>query len=119
MKAIQLIKSVGGAACLSLALAAHAQVTTTTPADTRPIAPAPHETASEHISDATLTTKVKAALATTSDLKALHIHVKTREGVVRLTGSVPDEAQRKLAAETAMNVSGVKSIRNNLKIVAK
>lgn len=119
MKAIHIIKSVGGIACLSLALAANAQVTVTDKAASSTTASSTHETAGEHISDATVTTKVKASLATEKGLKALHIHVKTRNGVVRLTGSVPDAAQKSLAAETAANVSGVKSVRNHLKTVAE
>ena len=115
MKASNLIKAASGVAVLALALSANAQVTTT---GTGASASAPHETASEKISDGALTTKVKTSLAAQSNLKALHIHVKSTNGVVLLTGTVPDATQRSLAGETASNVSGVKSIRNNLKIDA-
>jgi len=115
MKTTHFIKAAGGAAILALAMSANAQVTVTGGDNA---SSAPHETASEKISDGALTTKVKASLAAQSNLKSLHIHVKSTNGVVRLTGSVPDATQRSLAGETAANVSGVKSIRNNLKVVA-
>ena len=118
MKATTMIKTVSGAVFLSLAMAAHAQVTVTDSAASRPAA-ANSETASQHISDATITTKVKASLATQSNLKALHIHVKTRNGMVRLTGTVPDATQKSLAGEATANVGGVKSVRNNLRLKAE
>lgn len=116
MKSMNVIKTIGGVAALTLALAANAQVTVTGPASNPPAA---HESVGAHVSDAAVTTKVKAQLATTSGLKALHIHVKTRAGVVRLTGTVPDSAQKSLAEEATKNVDGVKSVHNNLKIVAE
>jgi hyperosmotically inducible protein len=118
MKAIHIIKAAGGVACLTMALIANAQVTVTDSAASRPAATG-GETTKEHLSDATITTKVKTSLATQSNLKSLHIHVKTRNGTVRLTGSVPDATQKSLAGETTANVSGVTSVRNNLKIVAQ
>jgi osmotically-inducible protein OsmY len=118
MKAMTTFKMVGGAVFLTLAMAAHAQVTVTDSAASKPAA-AGSETVKEHLSDAAITTKVKTALATQSNLKALHIHVKTRNGAVRLTGSVPDATQKTLAGETVANVGGVSHVRNNLKIVAE
>lgn len=48
-----------------------------------------HSTTGAKIRDATITTKAKAELVGTSGLSAGDIHVKTRHGVVTLTGSVP------------------------------
>ncbi len=118
MKAIRVVQMIGGVASLTLALAANAQVTVTDSAASAPAA-ASHETVGEHIDDATLTTKVKTSLATQSNLKALHIHVKSHNGTVRLTGTVPDATQKSLAGETAANVSGVKGVRNHLRVVAE
>lgn len=118
MKALNTIKTVAGIACVTLAVAAHAQVTVTKGGDTAGT-PAPHQTTSEKLSNAELTTKVKTSLAAQSNLKSLHIHVHSRNGVVNLTGSVPDATQRSLAGETTANVGGVKSVRNNLKVVAQ
>jgi osmotically-inducible protein OsmY len=115
MKATNILKAASGVAILAMALSANAQVTTTGAGSS---ASAPHETVGEKVDNGALTTKVKTSLAAQSNLKALHIHVKSTNGVVRLTGTVPDATQRSLAGETAANVSGVKSVRNNLKIDA-
>lgn len=117
MKPIHIIQSLGGIACLSLALSANAQVTVTDSAASKPAATS-QETAGQHLDDATITTKVKASLATQSNLKSLHIHVKTHGGIVRLTGTVPDATQKSLAGETTANVGGVKGVRNHLKVSA-
>src|SRR5581483_5653415 len=45
-----------------------------------------------------------------------HIRVKARDGVVTLTGSVADQSQRDLAANTVANLPGVVSVNNELKI---
>ena len=66
--------------------------------------------------DATITTKVKAALVKNPDTKARQIDIDTRNGVVQLNGFV-DNAEAKSEAETvARNVSGVKSVENNLQV---
>lgn len=71
------------------------------------------------IHDATITTKAKAELVGTSGLSAGDIHVKTRRGVVMLTGSVPDEQQRGQAADVVRKIDGVRDVRNQLTIRPK
>jgi len=73
-----------------------------------------HETVSEGLSDTAITTKVKASLLDQKDLSSAHIHVRTRQGVVRLTGSVPTTKERHMATEVAKGVSGVTSVENHL-----
>lgn len=114
MKQVNILKAGIAAACAVFALSANAQTASDTSAGS-----APKETVGEHVDDAAITTKVKTALATEKGLKALHIHVKTREGRVRLTGDVPTASQKSLAEETAKNVSGVASVTNRLKVVAR
>ena len=83
MKCIPLLKTAAAAACVTFALSAGAQTTTD---------PAPSgssETVGQHVDDATIKTKVKAELLSAKNVKSQHIHVKTRKGVVSLTGSVP------------------------------
>lgn len=75
-----------------------------------------HETAGEGMSDTAITTKVKADLLDQKDLSSMHIHVRTREGVVRLTGSVPSAAEKQMAADVVHGVTGVKSVENQLLI---
>jgi osmotically-inducible protein OsmY len=45
-----------------------------------------------------------------------HIHVKASDGVVTLTGSVADESQRDLAANTVSSLPGVVSVNNELRV---
>jgi hyperosmotically inducible protein len=66
------------------------------------------------IEDGVITTKVKAALLTDSDVKGLHIDVDTHDGVVTLSGSVDKAANRERAARIARDTSGVKSVANQL-----
>ncbi|MGO4762081.1 BON domain-containing protein [Cupriavidus sp. 2KB_3] len=75
-----------------------------------------HETAGEAMSDTAITTKVKAGLLDQKNLTSTHIHVRTREGVVRLTGSVPSTTERQMATEVAKSVSGVTKVENQLGI---
>ena len=73
-------------------------------------APEPDRTAGERIDDATITMKVKARLLDDPTVKGLRIDVDTREGVVYLTGSVANEAERKQAFEVARTTEGVKNV---------
>lgn len=74
------------------------------------------ESMSQHVDDATVTTKVKAELLGAKDVKSAHIHVKTLKGVVWLTGTVPSAADRDSAQKVVEGVTGVMSVKNRLKI---
>lgn len=74
----------------------------------------PAENAGAAIDDATITTKVKAAILAQSGLKTLQIHVKTSNGVVTLSGNVDTQAHSDLAASMAGAVSGVSQVTNHL-----
>jgi hyperosmotically inducible protein len=116
MKTFPLLKTAGAAGaivCAAFALNAHAQ---TTPA----AAPSGgSETMGQHIDDGTITTKVKADLLAAKNVKSAHIHVKTRSGVVWLTGTVPTSDDKAAAAEVAQDVSGVRTVKNRLRVVAE
>lgn len=75
--------------------------------------------AKQKISDVAITTKVKTKLLATKDLKSTGIHVKTRDGVVMLTGSVPSSQQREMALSVARSVHGVGSVNDDLKVVTR
>ncbi|HSD37704.1 MAG TPA: BON domain-containing protein [Rhodocyclaceae bacterium] len=62
------------------------------------------------ISDATITTKVKARMLNDKDLKSTDIHVSTFNGVVELSGTVPSESAKAQAAADARSVESVKSV---------
>lgn len=69
-----------------------------------------------YVTDASLTTKVKAALLAEPELKSLEIHVETVKGTVHLSGRVGSEAAIQKAVEVARNVKGVKMVKNELRL---
>jgi hyperosmotically inducible protein len=66
--------------------------------------------------NAVLTSKVKAALALSKNVSAFDIHVQSDEGVVTLSGQVPTVQNKKMAEEITMETSGVRAVRNDLKV---
>ncbi|MGF6723289.1 hyperosmotically inducible protein [Paraburkholderia sp. GAS41] len=111
MKTLHFIKAAGSIACVAFALNATAQTNNSAP-------PPASETMGQHIDDGTITTKVKADLLKASNVKSTHIHVKTRDGVVWLTGTVPSSDDKAAAAEVTKGVDGVQSVKNHLKVIA-
>ena len=73
-------------------------------------------TVGEVIDDSVITTKAKAAIFNTPDLKTLQISVETRKGEVLLSGFVDSETMKMKAEEVVKNVGGVKSVKNNLDV---
>jgi osmotically-inducible protein OsmY len=71
-------------------------------------------TAGQAIDDATIGTRLKAALAGDPELSALKINVDTTQGNVRLRGEVKSLALRRKAEELARKIDGVKSVDNQL-----
>ena len=78
------------------------------------IGPSEGESVGDYVDDATTTTSVKTKLLAEDGLKSVEIHVDTVEGVVTLTGTVDDEAQKSLAEQVARSVGGVSSVVNKL-----
>lgn len=112
MKTLHFLKAAGSIACVAFALNAAAQTSPSAPS-------ASSETIGQHVDDGTITTKVKADLLGAKNVKSTHIHVKTRKGVVWLTGTVPTSDDKAAAAEVAQDVDGVQSVKNRLKVVAE
>jgi hyperosmotically inducible periplasmic protein len=112
MKTIQLLKTAGSIACVAFALNATAQTSASAPS-------ASSETIGQHLDDSTITTKVKADLLAAKNVKSTHIHVKTRKGVVWLTGSVPSADEKSAAEEVVQGVKGVSRVKNHLKVAAE
>ncbi|HUP90637.1 MAG TPA: BON domain-containing protein [Solimonas sp.] len=71
---------------------------------------------SQFLSDAAITTKIRATLLADEQLKALEIHIDTSGGVVDLTGFAGSGAQINQAAEIARGVKGVKKVRNDIRL---
>jgi hyperosmotically inducible protein len=70
----------------------------------------------EHIDDAVITSKVKAALIDDPLTKARQIEVDTFRGNVQLNGFVDSPDEKTAASRVAHSVNGVQNVRNNLAV---
>jgi len=70
----------------------------------------------EVVTDAAITSAVKTKLLGDPDVKGLNIDVDTSNGVVTLTGVVHTAAERTEALRLTRETSGVKNVKNNLKL---
>lgn len=77
---------------------------------------AQQKTTKRVVSDSVITTKAKAEILGTKDLKSLQISVKTYQGEVLLSGFVDNEAAKIKAGEVVSKIEGVKSVKNNLEV---
>jgi hyperosmotically inducible periplasmic protein len=68
--------------------------------------------------DAAITTAVKTKLFANDETPGTAINVDTENGVVTLFGTVPSSEVKKKAEQEAKSVSGVKRVRNELKVDA-
>jgi hyperosmotically inducible periplasmic protein len=77
------------------------------------------EKVSTGASNATLTTKVKSAIAKDGGMRTMtNIDVDSDKGVVTLKGKVDSAEAKKKAEEIAKQVDGVKSVKNQLRVEA-
>jgi hyperosmotically inducible periplasmic protein len=74
--------------------------------------------AGHQLADSWLTTKIQAQYFADDDVKARHINVSTRDGVVTLTGFVDGQPQRELAVQIARTTDGVVRVNDQLAIAA-
>ncbi|WP_042880071.1 BON domain-containing protein [Cupriavidus necator] len=75
--------------------------------------------AKQAVEDGAITTKIKTKLLATKDLKSTDIHVKTTNGKVDVTGTVPSKQQHDMALDAIRGVEGVSSVNDNLKVSAR
>jgi osmotically-inducible protein OsmY len=73
----------------------------------------------EALTDAAITARVKAQLATDPSLSALKVDVETTNGHVRLKGTAPDATARDRATTMASAIKGVLSVDNLLTVDKK
>ncbi|HVL69799.1 MAG TPA: BON domain-containing protein [Vicinamibacterales bacterium] len=66
--------------------------------------------------DAWITTKVQAKYFLDGDIKGRNIDVDTQNGVVTLTGTVENDAQKRLAEQIARDTEGVTRVQNKLTV---
>jgi hyperosmotically inducible periplasmic protein len=72
--------------------------------------------AGHQLADSWLTTKIQAQYFADDDIKARHINVSTRDGVVTLTGFVDNQPQRDLALQIARTTDGVRQVKDGLSL---
>ncbi|EPR44685.1 transport-associated protein [Desulfovibrio sp. X2] len=70
----------------------------------------------QYVDDATITTKVKAAILQDSMLNSMQISVDTNQGVVTLSGTVNNQDMVTEAGKVTAAVTGVKKVENNLTV---
>ena len=70
----------------------------------------------EYFDDTAITAKVKAAVLNEPTLKSAEINVETFKGVVQLSGFVQSQADINQAVELARHVTGVKSVKNDMRL---
>jgi hyperosmotically inducible protein len=107
----RLLGTLGTATALGLCLIAGAAWSDDTPT-------AHSDSVGAAISDTAITTKVKSSFVGDERLKGSHIKVTTTNGVVTLTGSATGATSKAAAEELAKNVTGVKSVDDELTTAA-
>ena len=70
------------------------------------------------ITDSWITAKTKIALFADSRVKGRHIDVETTKGEVMLRGKVDSDTAKRAAEDIAKGLDGVKSVKNDLQVVA-
>lgn len=68
----------------------------------------------DFLSDSALTAKVKTALIAETGLESMKIEVESQDGVVILSGEVPDLASVTLARHVVEQVDGVREVHSRL-----
>jgi hyperosmotically inducible periplasmic protein len=78
----------------------------------------PDETAGQKIDDASITATVKGSLLSHHSTSVLNTKVSTTEGVVTVGGTAKNDAEKALVTKLVTDINGVKSVVNNMTIVA-
>jgi pentapeptide MXKDX repeat protein len=68
------------------------------------------------VSDAMITTKIKAEFAKDKTVSAMKINVDTDKGVVKLGGTAKSKAEAEKAEQIAKNIAGVSAVHNDIKV---
>jgi osmotically-inducible protein OsmY len=74
------------------------------------------ESTGQYVDDSVITTKVKSAIFNEPTLKSTEINVETFKGDVQLSGFVSSSAAIVKANEVTRSVSGVKSVKNDMRV---
>jgi len=76
------------------------------------------DTVKTEVKDSWITAKTKIALFSDSRVSGTQVNVETMKGVVSLRGKVDSAEAKAAAGEVAKGIDGVKSVRNDLQVVA-
>ena len=74
------------------------------------------ETTGAYIDDAAITSSVKARFVGNKEVDASSIKVETLNGTVMLSGFAKNASEKESAESIAMNVKGVKSVKNEIAV---
>ena len=74
------------------------------------------QTTSQYVDDRTITSRVKAKLVADKATNLTRVDVDTTNRVVSLNGIVQSREQKNRAEQLAMQVDGVREVKNNLQI---
>jgi osmotically-inducible protein OsmY len=74
------------------------------------------ESTGQYVDDVAITAKVKKDIFDEPTLKSAEINVETFKGVVQLSGFVSSQANINTATVVAKNVTGVKSVKNDMRL---
>ncbi|HXX16140.1 MAG TPA: BON domain-containing protein [Candidatus Eremiobacteraceae bacterium] len=70
------------------------------------------------VNDDTISTDIKAKLFSDPQLKSTSLNVDSKNGVVTLTGTVPDDASRQQARDIAAKTNGVKQVIDSMTLAS-
>jgi hyperosmotically inducible protein len=110
MNSVAAIALLAGTMTVSFAAGAAAQ-------DKPAVAAAANATAAV-VTDDVITASAKTALSADAQIAGLPINVTTRKGVVMVSGDVPSAAAGERVLQIVASVSGVKDVKNTLKVKA-
>lgn len=110
MKSVDFLKAIGGAAAVVFALNVYAQASDTAAAPAAPAA------TSSKAANKAVVKAVRKALARAKGLEPTRIYTKAVDGVVTLSGSVPEQGQIDIATQAAQGAQGVTSVQNKLTV---
>jgi osmotically-inducible protein OsmY len=75
-------------------------------------------TLGQKLDDAQIVTKIKSEFAADKDISAMAINVDSKDGVVTLTGTVPNSEAKVRADQIAKGKKDVKTVHNQLEVKA-
>lgn len=74
------------------------------------------ESTGAYLDDTAITARVKTALLADKQVSGMAINVETFKGTVQLSGFANSTQEKEKAAEVARSVSGVKSVKNDIRL---